>query len=124
MDGYALVSRLSGVQVLDKSTYLYYENTRKKVHIYTVTGWRDLGKTLKNNSNMSKQQYLKSAAHFQQILNTLGGLNRNAKGLDHSHLNEYILLPRRGSYLISLSSLHTHIFTNLILVCAKSEFGG
>ena len=34
MDGYALVSRLLGVQVLDKSTYLYYENTRKKVHIY------------------------------------------------------------------------------------------
>ena len=56
MDGYALVSRLLGVQVLDKSTYLYYENTRKKVHIYTMMGWRDLGKTLKNNSNMSKQQ--------------------------------------------------------------------
>lgn len=73
---------------------------------------------------MSKQQYLTTAAYFQQILNTLGGLNRNAKGLDHSHLNEYILLPRRGPYLISLSSLHTHIFMNLILVWAKSVFGG
>lgn len=73
---------------------------------------------------MSKQQYLTTAAYFQQILNTLGGLNRNAKGLDHSHLNEYILLRRRGPYLISLSSLHTHIFMNLILVWAKSVFGG
>ena len=73
---------------------------------------------------MSKQQYLTTAAHFQQILNALRGLNRNTKGLDHSHLNEYILLPRRGPYLISLSSLHPHIFMNLILVWAKSVFVG